>query len=208
MIKENEVLIIENDDSIIRLYKRMVENSVQGQIHIKVLHDIESIDKFIEEFNIDEKGKYSLIISEIELNGNEITSRLEKIKLLLRNTHLYVISNNITIERLKSCLKFGADDWIEKPVTNEEFDRIMYNSLFKGYYYEKRIEDIKNEIINLNSENKIKYYKLKNKILDLLWEFPSNPIGHYLLAELYNKTEKKKLAKKHYNAANQLNNEE
>ena len=208
MIKQNRVLIIENDDSIIRLYKRMVENNAQDQIYIKVLHDLETIDKFIEEFDINEKEKYSLILSEIELNGYEITSRLEKIKLLLRNTHLYVISNNITIERLKSCLKFGADDWIEKPVTNEEFDKIMYNSLFKGFYYEKRIEDIKNEIINLNKEKKVEYYKLKNRILNLLWEFPSNPIGHYLLAELYNKTDKKILAKKHYNAASQLENEE
>jgi hypothetical protein len=48
MIKENEVLIIENDDSIIRLYKRMLENSVQGQVHIKLLYDIESIDKFFD----------------------------------------------------------------------------------------------------------------------------------------------------------------
>ncbi|SDC23809.1 response regulator [Geotoga petraea] len=208
MIKQNRVLIIEEDEAIIRLYKRMVENNTKEQIHIKVLNDVESIDNFIEDFDITEKEKYSLVLSEIEIKGTDITKKLEKIKLLLRNTHLYVLSNNITIERLKSCLKFGADDWIEKPVTNEEFDKIMYNSLFKGYYYEKRIEDLKNEIINLDVNNKIEYYKIKNQILNLLWEFPSNPIGHFLLADLYNRTDKKELAKKHYNAANVLENDD
>ncbi|MGM0641336.1 MAG: response regulator [Thermotogota bacterium] len=208
MIKQNRVLIIEEDESIIRLYKRMVQNNSKDQIYIKVLNDSESINKFIEEFDINEKEKYSLILSEIEIKGSDITNKLEKIKLLLRNTHLYIISNNITIQRLKSCLKFGADDWIEKPVTNEEFEKIMYNSLFKGYYYEKRIEDLKNKIINLNINKKIDYYKVKNQILNLLWEFPSNPIGHYLLADLYNRTEKKILAKKHYNAANELESED
>jgi len=208
MIKQNRVLIIEEDEAIIRLYKRMVQNNAADQIYIKILSDLDSINIFIEEFDITEKEKYSLVLSEIEIKGKDITDKLEKIKLLLRNTHLYIISNNITIERLKSCLKFGADDWIEKPVTNEEFEKIMYNSLFKGFYYDKRIEDIKNKIINLKVENKVEYYKVKNHILNLLWEFPSNPIGHYLLADLYNRTEKKQLAKRHYNAAHELENED
>ncbi|MDN5343575.1 MULTISPECIES: response regulator [Oceanotoga] len=199
-----EIIIIEEEESVINLYKKLLQNIIEIDFDIKTLSEISEIDNFLENYDPEEKERLSLIISEIEINGKDITEKLEKIKSLFPKTHLYIISNFVTIDRLKKSLKFGVDDWHEKPVTPEEFYGMVKSSIFKYRSLKENYDYLSDLIDELDIENHIQYYSIKNKISKLMYENPNSYQPHLLFYKFYRKKGKDELAQKHYKASNAL----
>ncbi|BBE31371.1 hypothetical protein OSSY52_15120 [Tepiditoga spiralis] len=200
-----DILIIEENESIINLYKKMLMNILNDEYSIKILKNNKEISNFFDNTN-NFKNKISLIISESSIEGVEIIEKLGDIKSMFPRVCVYIMSNDVNIEKLKKALKYGVSDWIEKPITPDEFYEVVHKSIYRGTSFESKIRDIEKEIDNFNVENEIEYYKLENRLGKLLGENPSRYETHYLLGKLYEKKGIKTLSIKHYKASEALKN--
>lgn len=203
-IRDNQILIIEDNESIVNLYKKILFSITNREINPKVINKYKELDEFINKRNVLLRENIALIISESEIENNDIIDKLEILKSYMPASNMYIISNFITIERLKKVLKFGIIDWIEKPIIPDEFYKIVDESLFKGSSFNKKLEGIEEEIENLELTDEVSYYIIKNKIIKLISENPSRYEGQYFLAKLFERKGFSSLATKHYNAADAL----
>lgn len=200
-----DILIIEENESIVNLYKKLLMNILNDKYSIKVLKNNEEISNFFND-TTNFKNKISLIISEASIEGVEIIEKLGDIKSMFPRVCIYIMSNDINIEKLKKALKYGISDWIEKPITPDEFYEVVHKSIYRGTSFESRFRDIEKEIERFNVEDEIEYSKLENKLGKLLGENPSRYETHYLFGKLYEKKGIKTLSQKHYKASEALKN--
>jgi len=80
MYYDNEILIIEEQDSVSNLYKKFLANIYNKELDLKVLKSYEEVDEYIKNNVHEIVNNISLVLSEAELSGNEILSLLERIK--------------------------------------------------------------------------------------------------------------------------------
>ncbi|HNV04504.1 MAG TPA: response regulator [Petrotogaceae bacterium] len=200
----NEVIIIEDSDSVINLYIRLLSNFMNRKVMPRVIKTFQEVNTILSESSKLLRERVSLIIAEAEIEDREVLDQLSMIKKTLPKTKVYVISNKVNIERLKKALKSDLSDWIEKPITPDEFYEIVNMSLFRGQTYDSKARELDNEIKEFDPDNDLKYYTLENMISKLILENPSRFEGHYLLGKLYERRGIKTLAQKHYDAAQAL----
>ncbi|GAB6189457.1 hypothetical protein JCM30566_11960 [Marinitoga arctica] len=198
----HKILIIDDSPEIVILYEKMINNYLQSIDHINiVLYTINELKNFLNnEDNF--KEKYSLILSEIELHGENITEYLEILKTYQPKTPLYIVSNKMNLNSIRTVFKIGALDWIEKPIVPEEFSIMLAESVFKGETFESRYRKLKNELNMFSENNNLEFFRLEDKISKLIFDNPNRYEGHFLLGYLYWKKMKNiTLLKKHYYAA-------
>ncbi|KLO22429.1 hypothetical protein X275_06225 [Marinitoga sp. 1197] len=198
----HRILIIDDSPEIVILYEKMINNYLQNIDHINtIIYTLNDFKNFLDDEN-NFKEKFSLIISEIELHGENIVDYLEVLKTYQPRTPLYIVSNKMNLNSIKNIFKIGALDWIEKPIVPEEFAIMLAESIFKGETFEGKYRKLRNEIINFDEKNNLEFFMLEDKISTLIFENPNRYEGHFLLGYLYWKKLKNiNLLKKHYNAA-------
>lgn len=101
MYYDNEILIIEEQDSVSNLYKKFLANIYNKELDLKVLKSSEEVDEYIKNNVHEIVNNISLVLSEAELSGNEILSLLERIKSIQPKINIFIISNKVDISRLK-----------------------------------------------------------------------------------------------------------
>ncbi|KLO24934.1 MULTISPECIES: response regulator [unclassified Marinitoga] len=198
----HKILIIDDSPEIVILYEKMINNYLQNIDHINtIIYTLNDFKNFLDNEN-NFKEKFSLIISEIELHGENIVDYLEVLKTYQPRTPLYIVSNKMNLNSIKNIFKIGALDWIEKPIVPEEFAIMLAESIFKGETFEGKYRKLRNEIINFDENNNLEFFMLEDKISTLIFENPNRYEGHFLLGYLYWKKLKNiNLLKKHYKAA-------
>ncbi|MBM7559285.1 response regulator [Marinitoga litoralis] len=200
-----KILIIDDSPEIVMLYEKMINNYLQDIDYVNtIIYTVKDFKDFLDnEENF--KERYSLIISEIELHGENIVDLLEVLKTYQPKTPLYIVSNKMNLVSIKSVFKIGAIDWIEKPIVPEEFSIMLAESIFKGESFESKYRKLKSEIASVNEEDNLEFFRLEDKIISLLCENPNRYEGHLLLGYLYWKKLKNiNLLKKHYYSAKAL----
>ncbi|SHE89241.1 Response regulator receiver domain-containing protein [Marinitoga hydrogenitolerans DSM 16785] len=198
----HKILIIDDSPEIVILYEKMIDNYLQNVDYINtVIYTLNELKDFLNnEDNF--KEKYSLIISEIELHGENITDYLEILKTYQPRTPLYIVSNKMNLNSIKNIFKIGAMDWIEKPIVPEEFSIMLAESIFKGETFESKYRKLRNELIKFDKNENLEFFMLEDKISNLIFDNPNRYEGHFLLGYLYwKKLNNINLLKKHYNAA-------
>ncbi|WP_129408196.1 response regulator [Marinitoga lauensis] len=198
----HKILIIEDSPEIVILYEKMINNYLQNIDHINtILYTTHELKDFLNnEENF--KERFSLILSEIELHGENITEYLEVLKTYQPKTPLYIVSNKMNLNSIRTIFKIGATDWIEKPIVPEEFSIMLAESVFKGETFESRYRKLKNELETFSENNNLEFFILEDKISKLIFDNPNRYEGHLLLGYLYwKKLKNLTLLKKHYNAA-------
>jgi DNA-binding NtrC family response regulator len=199
-----QVLIIEGSDSVINLYKKMLNTIENKVIEPKVISHYEELFEFINKRNVLLRETIHLIVSESKIDGKDIIDELEILKSYMPAASIYIVSNFISIEKLKKVLKFGVLDWLEKPITPNEFYKMVEDSIYKGQSYDSKMLGIENEIKKLELNDEVGYFSLKRRIVKLIMENPSRHESQYLLGVLYDKKGFTSLAEKHFNASEAL----
>jgi len=65
-----------------------------------------------------EKNRYEIIICDIIMPGMKGTELLQRVKKLYPMTHVIMITGYVSLEHLLTCMRFGADTCIFKPMDN------------------------------------------------------------------------------------------
>ncbi|AEX85096.1 hypothetical protein XO10_03340 [Marinitoga sp. 1135] len=199
----HKILIIDDSPEIVMLYEKMIHSFLSDDEYINtIIYTTEELNKFInEEENF--KERFSLIISEIELHGENIVNSLEILRAYQPKTPLYVVSNKMNLNYIKSAFKIGVVDWIEKPIVPEEFSIMLAESIFQGETFESKYRKLRGEIMKFSPENSnLEFFILEDKISKLMGDNPNRYESHMLLGFLYWKKLKNiTLLRKHYKAA-------
>ncbi|KAF2956511.1 response regulator [Marinitoga sp. 38H-ov] len=201
----NKILIIDDTPEIVMLYEKMINNYLQDIDFVNtIIYTVKELKEFLyHEENF--KERFSLIISESELHGENIIELLEVLKTYQPKTPLYIVSNKMNLSSIKNAFKIGVIDWIEKPIVPEEFSIMLAESIFKGESFESKYRKLKNELFKFESDNNLDFFILEDKISSLICDNPNRYEGHILLGYLYWKKLKNiNLLKKHYYAAKAL----
>lgn len=204
MYYDNEILIIEEQDSVSNLYKKFLANIYNKELDLKVLKSSEEVDEYIKNNVHEIVNNISLVLSEAELSGNEILSLLERIKSIQPKINIFIISNKVDISRLKKALKFGISDWIEKPVTPDEFHDLVYSSIFRGNAFDEKVRELYDKLGKTSKNDFFELNFIENSIKKLFYENPSRYETHDLLAKYYSKIEYTELSAKHEKASEAL----
>lgn len=198
----HKILIIDDSPEIVILYEKMINNYLQNEDYIITsLYTLNEVKEFINDEN-NFKERFSLIISEIELHGEILTSYLEILRSYQPRTPLYIVSNKMNLNAIREVFKIGVIDWIEKPIVPEEFSIMLAESIFKGETFESKYRKLRKELMSFNEKNNLDFFILEDKISNLILDNPNRYEGHFLLGYLYWKKLKNiVLLKKHYYAA-------
>lgn len=130
--KNNFAILVvdDNDDNIFTLTRRLEK---EGYHNLQVAKNgIEALEKI-------HNGSYDLVLLDLtmpDMNGIEV---LTKIKSSPDTEHIMVmmISGDDRIENVVSCIKLGAEDFLQKPFNVELLKARVGNCLKKKWYDEK-----------------------------------------------------------------------
>jgi DNA-binding NtrC family response regulator len=88
--------------------------------------------------------RYEIVISDIIMPGIKGTELLQKIKKQFPMTHVIMITGYVSLEHLLTCMKYGADTCIFKPMDNfTELDTAVEMALDAMHRWEEKIVALK-----------------------------------------------------------------
>jgi len=106
----NKILLIDDEPDILRVLG--ISLRADGYEVIPALNGAEGLKAF-------SKEKPSIVITDIKMPGMDGIEVLEKIKALDPNTEVIIITGHGDIDNAIESLKYGASDFINKPVRDE-----------------------------------------------------------------------------------------
>ena len=106
----NKILLIDDEPDILRVLG--ISLKADGYEVIPALNGVEGIEAFTRE-------KPPIVITDIKMPGMDGIEVLEKIKELDPDTEVIIITGHGDIENAIESLKYGASDFINKPVRDE-----------------------------------------------------------------------------------------
>ena len=91
-----------------------------------------------------DKNKYEIVISDIIMPGMKGTDLLQKVKKQYPMTHFIMITGYVSLEHLLTCMRYGADTCIFKPMDNfSELDNAVEKALDSMHSWEEKIIALK-----------------------------------------------------------------
>jgi DNA-binding NtrC family response regulator len=90
------------------------------------------------------KDRYEIIICDIIMPGMKGTDLLHKIKKQYPMTHMIMITGYVSLEHILTCMRYGADTCIFKPMDNfSELDAAVEMALDSLHRWEEKIIALK-----------------------------------------------------------------
>ncbi len=91
-----------------------------------------------------EKNRFEIVISDIIMPGMKGTELLQKVKRQYPMTHVIMITGYVSLEHLLTCMRYGADTCIFKPMyTFSELDSAVETALDSIRKWEEKIITLK-----------------------------------------------------------------
>ncbi|MBN1308469.1 MAG: response regulator [Chitinispirillaceae bacterium] len=91
-----------------------------------------------------EKDRFEIIVSDIIMPGMKGTELLQKVKKQHPMTHVIMITGYVSLEHLLTCMRFGADTCIFKPMNNfSELDAAVERAIESMERWEEKIIALK-----------------------------------------------------------------
>ena len=91
-----------------------------------------------------DKNRYEIVICDIIMPGMKGTELLQKVKKQYPVTHVIMITGYVSLEHLLTCMRFGADTCIFKPMDNfSELDSAIEMALDSLHNWEEKIIALK-----------------------------------------------------------------
>jgi DNA-binding NtrC family response regulator len=106
----DKLLLIDDEPDILRVLSMSLK--ADGYHVITAQNGLEGIAAF-------EKEKLDIVITDIKMPGMDGIEVLKKIKALNADTEVIIITGHGDIENAIEALKYGASDFINKPVRDE-----------------------------------------------------------------------------------------
>jgi DNA-binding NtrC family response regulator len=134
-------------------------------------YDVETADSAEAALKIFEKNKYDLILLDMRMPGMNGIELLEKIKEIDRDCIVILITAYASVPTAVQALKFGAYDYVTKPVDPDELNHLVKNALEKKSLKDENVmlkDKIEQMIIPDNligeSEDMKKIFELINTV--------------------------------------------
>jgi DNA-binding NtrC family response regulator len=91
-----------------------------------------------------EKNHFEIVICDIIMPGMKGTELLQKVKKQYPMTHVIMITGYVSLEHLLTCMRYGADTCIFKPMDNfSELDTAVEMALDSMHSWEEKIVALK-----------------------------------------------------------------
>ena len=98
----------------------------------------------VEAMKLINKDHYEIVICDIIMPGMKGTELLHKIKKQYPMTHVIMITGYVSLEHILTCMRFGADTCIFKPMDNfSELDSAVEMALDSLHRWEEKIVALK-----------------------------------------------------------------
>ncbi len=171
------ILIIDDEEGVRITLKKIMER--EG-------YQVDTAADFVDAIQLLDKNSYHTVITDILLPGMSGLDLLRAIKERDQELPVIVITGEPNLETAKESIRYGAYDYIEKPVTKDNLPPIVGRSVDKKVLMEekKRLEK-ENLEYQRDLEKKVKERTKKIETLNLLLkEFQSKLIHSERLATL------------------------
>lgn len=139
------LLIVEDEETLCQSLKRVLER--EG-------YSVDTVNNAEAAHEIFEAGFYDVIITDIILPGMTGIELLKKIKEKLPDQIVIIMTAYASLETAVEALRYGAYDYVVKPVMHEEIKQIVRNALKQGALQEENIL-LKSEIERQYDFNRI-----------------------------------------------------
>jgi DNA-binding NtrC family response regulator len=139
------LLIVEDEETLCQSLKRVLER--EG-------YSVDTVNNAEAAHEIFEAGFYNVIITDIILPGMTGIELLKKIKEKLPEQIVIIMTAYASLETAVEALRYGAYDYVVKPVMHEEIKQIVRNALKQGALQEENIL-LKSEIERKYDFNRI-----------------------------------------------------
>jgi len=139
------LLIVEDEETLCQSLKRVLEREGYA---VETLNNAESAHEVFE------AGFYDVIITDIILPGMTGIELLRKIKEKLPEQIVIIMTAYASLETAVEALRYGAYDYVVKPVMHEEIKQIVKNALRQGALQDENVL-LKNEIERQYDFNRI-----------------------------------------------------
>ena len=139
------LLIVEDEETLCQSLKRVLEKEGYA---VDTLNNAEAAHEVFE------AGFYDVIITDIILPGMTGIELLRKIKERLPEQSVIIMTAYASLETAVEALRYGAYDYVVKPVMHEEIKQIVKNALKQGALQDENIL-LKNELERQYDFNRI-----------------------------------------------------
>ena len=105
---------------------------------------VETAQSGNEAMKLIDKNHFEIVISDIIMPGMKGTDLLQKVKKQYPMTHFIMITGYVSLEHLLTCMRYGADTCIFKPMDNfSELDNAIDMALDSMHNWEEKIVALK-----------------------------------------------------------------
>ncbi len=105
---------------------------------------VETAQSGHEAMKLFDKNHYEIVISDIIMPGMKGTDLLQKVKKQYPMTHFIMITGYVSLEHLLTCMRYGADTCIFKPMDNfSELDEAIDMAIASMHNWEDKIIALK-----------------------------------------------------------------
>jgi signal transduction histidine kinase len=176
-IKMPSILIIDDEEGVRITLKKIMER--EG-------YQVDTAADFVDAIQLLDKNFYHTVITDILLPGMSGLDLLRAIKERDQELPVIVITGEPNLETAKESIRYGAYDYIEKPVTKDNLPPIVNRSVDKKVLIEEKQRLEKENLeYQRDLEKKVKERTKKIETLNLLLkEFQSKLIHSERLATL------------------------
>ena len=107
-------------------------------------YSVETAQSGHEAIKLFEKNHYEIVVSDIIMPGMKGTDLLQKVKKQYPMTHFIMITGYVSLEHLLTCMRYGADTCIFKPMDNfSELDGAIDMAIASMHNWEDKIIALK-----------------------------------------------------------------
>ena len=105
---------------------------------------VKTVQSGNEAMKLIEKNHFEIVVSDIIMPGMKGTELLQKVKKQYPITHFIMITGYVSLEHLLTCMRYGADTCIFKPMNNfSELDGAIDRALDSMRTWEEKIIALK-----------------------------------------------------------------
>lgn len=145
MTTEGSIIIIDDKTDMLALLKRLLTRELSCTID--TLTDPRGVDSILASKDVD------LVISDVKMPGKDGITLLKEIKAKDRDIPVIILTGFGTIEMAVEALKYGAYDFITKPINNERLVHTVRQAIqYRRIIKEKKLLEEKFRLTTLQRE--------------------------------------------------------
>lgn len=107
--------------NIMILDKKEAINSLQKTLELAGVRHIDAFTDPAEAIAMFRKKKYHILLTDMDMPGMDGIEILKKVRQYDPMTQIIMMTEHSTIDRTLACLELGANDYVLKPIKNEEY---------------------------------------------------------------------------------------